>query len=167
MNIELLRFPHKQIRAKVIKEYISGKPCVCFSCGNAAKALENEGIEVLHIGPHGVLEPKKWFSQLEIAETFSNYFDATSGNLSMELMLQIGNAYKKYLGELTSPVYVPSGSGETVLCLKLAYPEIDFVAVYNLDEATEYSEQSPLNKIVEIICKKVIKTAVLLNADQA
>ena len=161
MEADLLRFPHKKIRAEVIKEYMEKadyKKAVCFSCGNAARALEDAGIEVLHIGAAGDLIPMKWYTQAEIKKVFPDYFDATSGHLPMELMLKIAERFQRYLGfEMPAIVYVPTGSGETIVCLKLAYPEKRFVAVYDLDKATEYDEQAPLNKLVELLAEKVIK----------
>jgi len=158
MNKKYLTFPHKQIRAEAIKKYIKGlnKKVICFSCGNAAEALENEGLDVLHIGEHGVLDANVWFSQQSIGYLFPDYFDATSGHLNMELMLIIAMRYKEYLGELSSPVYLPTGSGETLVCLKLVYPEVDFVAVYNLGPETEYSEYAPLNPLVRALASEVI-----------
>jgi hypothetical protein len=55
--------------------------------------------------------------------------------------------------ELPDVVYVPSGSGETLVCLKLAYPEKKFIAVYNLDAATEYSPRCPLNDFVKVMAE--------------
>lgn len=158
MKNKLLRFPHKKIRAAVIKEYMGNtyRRAVCFSCGNAARELEKAGVNVLHIGAQGVLEPRKWFTQAEIHNTFPDYFDATSGHLPMELMLKLGEAYAAHLGALPETVYVPSGSGETVVCLALAYPKTNFVAVYNIDEATEYSPYCPLNKLVKALCKNIV-----------
>ena len=157
-SYDLLTFPHKQIRSKVIKGYISGNfdKVVCFSCGNAGRALENEGLDVLHIGEEGVLTPNKWFTMQEIAHFFPDYFDGTSGHLSNELMQLVGDAYKEYLGELPEVVYLPTGSGETLVCLKMAYPDVDFVAVYNLGKETEYSEYAPLNKLVELLSYDII-----------
>lgn len=158
MGVKLLRFPHKRIRAQVIKQYMKGtySRAVCFSCGNAATELEKAGVDVLHIGAHGVLEPHKWFTQAEIKRTFPDYFDATSGHLPMELMFELGCAYAAHLGKLPETVYVPSGSGETVVCLKLAYPDTHFVAVYNIDEATEYSPACPLNALVRVLCDDIV-----------
>ena len=159
MGVKLLRFPHKRIRAHFIKQYMAqeGKTrAVCFSCGNAAAELETAGVDVLHIGAHGVLEPHKWFTQAEIKHIFPDYFDATSGHLPMELMYELGQAYAAHLGKLPETVYVPSGSGETVVCLKLAYPATHFVAVYNRDEATEYSPYCPLNALVRVLCDDIV-----------
>ena len=154
-----LRFPHKAIRAEVIKKYMKKwnyDKAVCFSCGNASARLKEAGVNTLAIATNGELTPNKWFEQAEIAKTFPGYFDATSGNLPIELMNALAKTYKDYLGELASPVYVPTGSGETLVCLKMAYPEIDFIAVYNLDSATEYSESAPLNSLVKALAKDVI-----------
>jgi hypothetical protein len=47
---------------------------------------------------------------------------------------------------------VPTGSGETILCLKLAFPHIQFVAEYdNSNPATEYSADAPLSTIVSAV----------------
>ena len=167
MKYKLLRFPHKQLRACVIREYIRGRydKVVCFSCGNAAKALEDAGVDTLHIGEMGVLEPHKWFTQAEIQKAFPTHFDATSGNLPVELMNKLAVTYRRYLTTTLDEykqqleddvVYVPSGSGETLVCLKLAFPDKKFVAVYNLDKATEYSSECPLNGLVRALAFDVI-----------
>ena len=156
---ELLRFGHKAIRSLIIRDYMAKcgyDKAVCFSCGNAARSLEETGIDTLHIGEQGVLKPTRWFTQAEIHRAFPNHFDATSGNLPIELMYEIGKAYKTHLGKLPDEVYVPTGSGETIVCLKMVYPDTHFVAVYNLDKATEYSPNAPLNGIVKLISDNVI-----------
>ncbi len=160
MGIELLRFPHKRLRARVIKSYMKEAGydrAVCFSCGNAARELQDAGVETLHIGKHGVLTPRKWFQQAEIQKVFPHYFDATSGHLPADAMYALSLAYREYLGELREECYyVPTGSGETIVCLKMAYPRVNFAAVYDLDEATEYSEWCPLNAIVAAMASKII-----------
>lgn len=158
MEVELLRFPHKRIRAQVIKEYMRGRydRAVCFSCGNAARELEAAGVNVLHIGEKGDLVPTRWFTPREIAAAFDGYFDATSGHLPTDLMITLSEAYKNYFKELPDTVYLPTGSGETLVCLKLAFPDTDFIAVYNLDKATEYDAACCLNKYVEIMASKII-----------
>ena len=159
MAVELLRFPHKHLRAQVIKAYMAEcgySKAVCFSCGNAARALEVVGVDTLHIGPHGVLAPQKWFTQAEIKHNFPQHFDATSGHLPVELMARLGATYRDYIGPLTGSIYVPSGSGETLVALKMANPGTNFIAVYNLDEATEYSEYAPLNALVRLLAAGVV-----------
>ena len=155
----LLRFPHKKIRSKVIKDYLKDKNyngIVCFSCGNASRELKNVGLDIIDISPNGDLIANHWFTPGEILHKFNNYFDATSGHLSIELMMLIGKAYKEYLGELPDLNYIPTGSGETLICLKLAYPNKKFVAVYNLDDATLYDNNAILNELVEIMTEEII-----------
>ena len=150
----LLRFDHKRIRAEVIREYMNDAGytrAVCFSCGNAARALESAGVETIHIGENGVFRPNKWFSPAEVRNIWPDAFDATSGHLGAFLMVKIGQRYRESLGELPDVVYVPSGSGETLCCLKMAYPQNEFIAVYGLDKATEYSDSAPLNNLVELL----------------
>lgn len=159
MEVDLLRFPHKHIRALCIKKYMAAAGytrAVCFSCGNAARELENVGVDVLHIGEHGDLMPRRWFTQADIEKAFTGYFDATSGHLPMQVMNGLARAYKSHLGALQGRVYVPCGSGETLVCLKMAYPETDFVAVYNLDEATRYETGCVLNNMVRVMACEVI-----------
>lgn len=165
LDVKLLRFPHKKIRANVIKNFIAKKRyrgVVCFSCGNASRELKNVGLNVLDISPKGDLIPNRWFQPSEIAEKFPEYFDATSGHLPMELMIEIAVEYKKYLGLSLPSCYIPTGSGETIFCLKLAYPKEELIAVYNLDDATEYNENAVLNDTVKIFAKQII----FANTDQ-
>ena len=160
MKIELLRFEHKRIRAEVIKEYLKDKTykgVVCFSCGNASRELKNIGLNVIDISPKGDFIANRWFEPGEINEIFKEYFDATSGHLSMELMNKIADRfYIELNGVLDDVNYVPTGSGETLICLKLAFPDKKFVAVYNLDEATEYSDNCVLNNLVKLLADEII-----------
>ena len=160
-TMKMLTFPHKMIRSKVIKAYMQEAGydrAVCFTCGNAGRELQEAGVDVLIIGAGGKLLPNYWFSMAEVQSTFKGYFDATSGHLNIELMKRIGKAYKRYLGNLESPQHIPSGSGECLVCLKLAYPGVDFIAEYDvqgLEEPTRYDEQSPLNALVRLLAKEV------------
>ena len=159
MEAELLRFPHKKIRAAVIKEYMQEcgyKKAVCFSCGNASTALKDAGVDLLDMSPYGDMIAQRWFTPSEIMKWFPDSLDATSGHLSIELMSKIGKAFKEYLGELPQVNYIPTGSGETITCLKMAYPDKEFVAVYNIDQATEYSEQATLNGLVQCMASNII-----------
>lgn len=158
MSKMLLEFPHKKIRSEVIKKYTEEDydKILVFSCGNAGRALEELDLNVLHIGEEGIFQTEKWFSLKEIKHYFYDYFDATSGHLNIELMMLIGEAFKSYLGDLPDTVYVPTGSGETLICLKLAYPQVNFIAVYNLGKETEYHPEAPLNKLVELLSGEII-----------
>lgn len=159
MEVELLRFPHKKIRAAVIKDYMiehGYKKAVCFSCGNASRALKEAGVDVLDISATGDLLSRRWFEPSEVAKWFPDCLDATSGHLSVELLNRVARAYKDYLGDLPSVNYVPTGSGETIVCLKMAFSDKKFVAVYNINEATEYSDSAVLNGLVRAVADRVV-----------
>ena len=160
----ILTFPAKTLRSSVIKGYIGNRKTVCFSCGNASRELKLAGVDTIEIGKHGIFTPNHWFTQKEIVDIFPDCFDATPGHLSIELMTLIGRKYKQYLDRnnlINLMCYdILCGSGETLVCLKLAYPEKHFNAIYNvkdLEEATEYNENAPLNNLVELLADKVIK----------
>jgi len=150
--LKTLVFPNKKLRAKVIKKYVNKvgyRGVVAFSCGNATKALKEVGLKVIDISPKGELIANKWWKPCEIADIFKDFFDATSGHLPLFMMVKIAKEFKKYLGELPGKVFkVPTGSGETIICLKIAYPNKKFIAVYNINSATKYNTEAPLNSIV-------------------
>lgn len=157
--MELFRFPHKQIRAAVIRQYMEENGhtrAVCFSCGNASKALKEAGVDVLDISPAGDLAPRRWFTQAEIRRVFPDRFDATSGHLPAELMTRIARAFKDHIGQMHGHIYLPTGSGETLVELKMAYPALRITAVYGMDAATEYSQEAPLNALVVAIADEII-----------
>ncbi len=158
----LLTFPAKIIRAEVIKEYVGAagyrNKCVCFSCGNASKALTDMCLDVLDISPTGDFTANRWYTPDEIHRLFPDRFDATSGHLPLHLMIKIADRFKLYLdNNLDTPLSedvtykVPTGSGETILCLQMAYPKMHFVPIYNMDSkgATKYEQLAPLNSIIE------------------
>lgn len=110
----------------------------------------------MDISPCGDMIAKRWFTPSEVQKWFPDSFDATSGHLSIELMCKIADAFKEYLGELPQVNYIPTGSGETIVCLKMAYPDKEFVAVYNIDQATEYSAEATLNRLVQCMASNTI-----------
>lgn len=152
----------KQIRAEVIAEHVRNariRGVVCFTCGNAADALTLTGIDVIEVGERGKITPRRWWPAAEIARCWPLHFDATSGHLPVSMMLEVGKRLYSELGKLDmNAVYkVPSGSGETLVCLKLAYPEIKFAAVYdNKHPHTAYNSNAPLNRLVELLAETVI-----------
>lgn len=151
----------KQTRANAIKRYMERngiQRAVCFSCGNASRYLKEAGVNVLDISPTGDLEALRWFSMEEIRSVYKDTFDATSGHLPMDLMNEIANELAEKIENPGSDTcYVSAGSGETIVCLSLAFPEASLVAVYdNSSQATEYSEHAPLNKLVKAIAKEII-----------
>jgi len=154
MLIENVNLIEKQIRAEVIMEHLAGineYKCVCFTCGNATKALRNIGVEVVSVGDNEELKPAHWFNYTEIQRVFGGLFDATSGHLPMPLMQEIATRLKIRLGELkTGEVYyIDCGSGETIVCLAMAYPAIVFKPQRLAGYApTSYSIHAPLNKLL-------------------
>lgn len=153
-----LTFPRKAIRAAVIKEYVTAAGyggVVCFSCGNASRELKKAGLYVVDISPSGDLIPNRWWTSAEIHKVFPLLFNATSGYLNIELMTAIGTAFKDHLGNLSEDCYnIATGSGETIVCLKLAYPDKRFIAHYNvvqLETETRYNPGAPLNGLVTAI----------------
>lgn len=153
-------FNFKEIRSHIIKKYLEHINCnkvVCFSCGNASRELKKVGLDVVDISPTGDFLANKWFKSNEIFNLFKDRFNATSGYLPFDLMYDIGLEYRNILGELKSPVTVPSGSGETLVCLKMAYPDIDFIATFdNNYPATTLDEKTPLFPVVTLLAKTII-----------
>jgi hypothetical protein len=47
--------------------------------------------------------------------------------------------------------FVPTGSGETIIELRLAFPETHFIALYNYSRGSQFEEQAPLNNAVSIL----------------
>lgn len=158
----------KNVRGKVIARHVrnAGYPgVVVLSCGNAAYWLrlhmQGGGVAeryipgcippVVEIGHNGPLTVQQWLTPAEVHSFFPTYFDATSGHLPFPLMLEIGNELKELFPTLDDTVVykVPTGSGETILCLRLAFPNIQFIAQYdNTERATTYDKDNPLNAAV-------------------
>ena len=159
----MLRFPNKKLRARSIARHVregrySG--VVVFTCGNAATALRREllaGLDVIEIGPRGVLSTGKWWTPAEIHNTFPNLFDATSGHLPLPVLVEVAKDFAAHFeqDENFDPLgqyYVPTGSGETILALHMAFPQAKFVAVYdNTHAETTRDPEAPLNAIVDAL----------------
>jgi hypothetical protein len=156
----------KQVRATVIKEYVQQagyEGVVCFSCGNAARALQEVGgLYVVSVSPYGGLSANRWWTQGEIQKCWPSLLDATSGHLPMQCMLAYGEALMFRLGKLQHPrspndemaYVVPSGSGETVVALALQYPGVRFVAQYDNSQLwTRYEVEAPLNMLVQALAR--------------
>ena len=150
--MERLDFPRKEWRALIIKDYVTDagyRGVVSFSCGNAARALKDVGLYVVEVSPSGPLQPGKWWEPEEIHRAWPDLFDATSGHLPIPLMVRMADAYRRELGLLgTGPYRVATGSGETITCLRWAYPLTDFRPVYNVGMGTEHKSEAPLNVVV-------------------
>jgi hypothetical protein len=155
-SINLLQ---KKIRAKVIKKYLNGSginKCVCFSSGNAATELKAVGLDVVHVGTRGDLMPLKWFSFGEVAKSFNGLFDATSGHLPFPMLVEIAWQIKNEIHNWDKKnVKIETGSGETLVCLSLAFPDIVFEPVYGKSGPTEFNKLAPMNWIVDILKSRV------------
>jgi hypothetical protein len=154
MKSKVLNFPHKKIRAQVIAEYVHTagyRGVVVFTCGNAAETLRDEGLDVTEVGPRGDLKTEKWWTMAEIHKAWPDLFDATSGHLAVPLMGDVAKAYRAHLGDLPPGTYsVASGSGETVTCLRIAYPLLTFDPTYdNSKPETTRHPDAPLNSVVD------------------
>jgi hypothetical protein len=160
IRIDFLK--RKILRSRFIAEFLyetDYKKLVIFSCGNAANAIIQRmpNFPILAICPGGDLAPtKKWWTPEEIHRAFPDRFDATSGHLPLSLMVRMAKELK------TAPVEwldsgipqagysytVPTGSGETILLLRWAFPASTFIPLYNISIGTEYSVNAPLNFLV-------------------
>lgn len=147
----------KAARAVAIADYLRNtgrQSCVCFTCGNASKALRKTGLQVRE-----VLKPPRWYTLAEI-QLLHKRFDATSGHISTALMLAVAYNLGEAIGkshlraeyetaiENGTPVIIPTGSGETLVTLKMIYPLLKVVPAYNLDDSTQYHPKAPLNSLV-------------------
>jgi len=147
----------KFIRAKVIHEYMREAgytKCVCFTCGNAAIALRAEGIHVLEVGPHGFLDVHKWFTPAEIHRIWPDYFDATPGHLPAHLMVKIAMKLREIwkdeaVVEMGIDWRVMTGSGETIVCARWAFPNNRIIVGSDGTPATERYYQSALEQIID------------------
>lgn len=171
----IVKFPHKWLRSKVIDQYVKHagyKGTVIFSCGNAAANLRTvmqgsvPGTQhvtnkpmIVEVGPKGDLSTSKWWTPEGIHQVWPDLFDATPGHLPMPLMARIAEEFKDYLSHDSqlkindqNEYLVPTGSGETIICLRLAFPNAKFTAIYDNNElATSYEPEAPLASAVEAL----------------
>lgn len=93
----------------------------------------------------------------EIKSAFPDYFDATSGHLPMDCMRDIADEFYFHLHKtMPGSILLPTGSGETLVCLKMAFPKTIITAFYNMDAATQYEEDAPLNSLVGLLADNII-----------
>lgn len=153
-----LNFDFKLHRAILIASVFKGKkmPIVCLTCGNAAVTLRmNCDGEILELGPgvNAVMKPNKWLRPHEVAQMFPNHFDATSGHLPFWMLVILAGSLRekesKYLvGE--DKILVPSGSGESAVIAKLAFPRCTVIAQFdNSKPSTTFNQESLMYLLFE------------------
>lgn len=159
-----IAYKAKRIRAKVIARYMKRngfERCVCFSCGNACDALIAEGLDCIAIAPERDLRAERWWTLEEIRKTFPTAFDATSGHLPVDVLLDVADEFRSEFASLFcdgSEYIVPTGSGETIVCLKLAFPQTSFRAEWERGvPALEPEQLAPLFRVVQAFFPWVIK----------
>lgn len=158
-----IAYKAKRARARVIARYMERngiRRCVCFSCGNACDALIADGLDCVAIAPERDLRAERWWTMEEIRQTFPTAFDATSGHLPVDVLLDVADAFRSEFAGLFEEgceYIVPTGSGETILCLKLAFPRIFFRAEWVRGiPALEPEPLAPLRPFVQTFFPWVI-----------
>lgn len=162
MASPIFTFPHKRLRAEVITDYVrsagSFKGIICITCGAAGdeilKAAKTGCGDIVIIMP---TEGDEWITMEQIARDYPGYFDATSGHLPFWLMVRIAHRFRQYIDKHTrrtfsSEVRVPTGSGETIFELRMAYPdmvETQLVALYDYSRGSRFESDAPLNQAVQ------------------
>ena len=146
----------KQIRAQVIREYmeaIGQTKAVIFTCGNAAKYLRELGVPILAIGENEELKPQKSFTHEEIAKQFPSHFNASSGDIPLFLISEIGNRLRTQLGDTFTGGKINVGSSETLLALTIAYPELKekIEPFRNGQPENQYNEHATLNPFMRAL----------------
>lgn len=146
----ILHPPAKRLRAAAIAAYVREagyRGVVAFSCGHATAELKRTGLYVVDISPVGDLAPTRWWTPAEVHRAFPDLFDATPGHLPAPLVADIAERLKAHIGYLPAGTTydVPTGSGETITALSLAYPACHFRPRYGADPATRREERAPMN----------------------
>ncbi len=155
-QMPLIRPPSAAFRATLIAEHLEqGQPLVCFTSGDAGKELQRVGVRPLCVGPNEALMPGRWWSPAEIRRQWPEHFDAPPGHLPICMVVELGHRLARVLGDLPKRVAIPAGSGETLLAMAWAYPEIELYGVINLDPNSEHHDKSPLAPAVASVCAGV------------
>ena len=152
-----MRDVNPQVRAGVIRDYMvqSGyKRAVCIGSHLAAYALRDAGVSVLEIGPLGVLQTNKYWTPEEIHVQWPDLFDATPGHLPAFILSRIAIAYRGWMAvdvqadmRAVGHVNVPTASGETIVCLRWAFPDAVFRRVPSCTIDSQYHTHSQLYQV--------------------
>lgn len=146
----------KQLRAAWIAAYCkrAGYAGVtCLTCGTTGIALieacRKEGLECRVFS-----NPQRWWGNAEFIEyNGTQFFDATSGHIPLFIICALGEVYREYLGEISDDeIVVPTGSGETALSLRVAYPNKTIIAQYGESAEIKRDLHAPLNSAIDALC---------------
>lgn len=165
---QVLRFPNKVLRTGPIVQHVlnGGYPgAFIFTCGNAGKPLEKAlkavGKRYWEFGVNGNMTPNRWHTPDEIHALAPDMFDATSGHLAVPLLYRIAREFYDYFGQPVNGGHlkddvnyiVPSGSGETILCLRMVYPHARLLAAYDntKPETTRDTENVAMNALIDAL----------------
>jgi len=149
--MQLLEFDFKRLRAEAIRDYLTmygpAPDVICCTCGNSAKALRDVGLYVVEIGsgPNALLRPTRWLTPADIRALWPGMFDATSGHLPLPLYVEIVDRLRRECSHWSSAgaVIVPSGSGESAMLTKFAFPDLHVTARFDdNDPATTYEGEN-------------------------
>ena len=155
---------NKKERAPVIVDFAKAhhyEGIVIFSIGNSddvKRSILMSSLNLIQVSPGGDLQSaNRWWTQDEIKSSWPNYFDATSGHLPVFLLNQVVIKIRsKFLGiDESGEYFVPTGSGETFVCMAMAFPRVKFRAVYNIDKYTQWNPNAPLNDMVKALADDV------------
>ncbi|MDP8255083.1 MAG: hypothetical protein P9M14_04995, partial [Candidatus Alcyoniella australis] len=148
------RLLNKAIRAQVIAEHLrllGATRCVVYTCGNAARALREEGLDVVEVGPRGALQPSRELTYEEILQAHPGLFNATSGHLPPPLMYRLAERIFEHLPveifQNHKTIYCPCGSGETLVAMAHLVPFSRLVAVVSDQIAALRFDFSPLKHL--------------------
>lgn len=157
MSKRLFHVPNrKQLRAELVRDFCASAGiagAVCLSCGNASRALkelETPAFNVVAIAPGGDLMPARWLRADEIRRAFPQHLDATSGHLTIPLMAGLAALFAERLQAPPrgSEWLVETGSGETIVALSMAFPDVRWSPLYTAKPHSLFSPQAPANALV-------------------
>lgn len=118
-----IHLKNKRLRARVIKKYYGDQRLYAFSCGNATAALAKEGCNLVAIDGSSPIEARRYVTP-KASDHYFNGTNVTSGYLPLHLMLELAREYQHNIGEVSEfdRIFVPCGSGETLLALSFFIP---------------------------------------------
>lgn len=137
-------------------EYVKETPYEGIVCVGEGPTV----MELIKAAPAGMpvvtIETDRAISMEGIANAYPRHFDATNGHLPLWLMVRIANKFAEWINanvrkSMGGEVRIPTGSGETLFELRIAYPEItetQFVALYDFNRDKRFDPNGPINQAV-------------------